>query len=169
MGPFPANESVDHVYRLSHTDASDIYATPEKSTSATTRSLREGARPWMDDRASDDCLRCDKPFTMTVRRHHCRACGSLFCYRCVKNTKSGLGIALPESFGYHGEHVLVCRDCKDMLDSGKLTSPNDSWFEAVQLCKSQRKSRPAFSETKSSPNNSQLAVDYSKDILSSMQ
>lgn len=38
----------------------------------------------MDDKSSDVCTLCSKAFTMTNRRHHCRACGRLCCRGCSR-------------------------------------------------------------------------------------
>jgi 1-phosphatidylinositol-3-phosphate 5-kinase len=38
---------------------------------------------WVDDNAVKACYECDTPFTMLVRRHHCRICGRIFCANCT--------------------------------------------------------------------------------------
>jgi hypothetical protein len=47
---------------------------------------------WVDDSASQVCLLCVERFTMSNRRHHCRACGALVCDQCsskrLNTTKS---------------------------------------------------------------------------------
>ncbi|CCH62477.1 hypothetical protein TBLA_0H01910 [Henningerozyma blattae CBS 6284] len=35
--------------------------------------------PWKDDQNVVDCEICIQPFTLTVRKHHCRLCGSVVC------------------------------------------------------------------------------------------
>jgi hypothetical protein len=37
---------------------------------------------WMPDLETDNCLRCSTKFTFSKRRHHCRACGLIFCSKC---------------------------------------------------------------------------------------
>ena len=37
---------------------------------------------WVRDKDATSCWRCDQPFTMTLRRHHCRWCGGIFCAKC---------------------------------------------------------------------------------------
>lgn len=40
---------------------------------------------WMPDDASSTCLLCERTFNgVTVRRHHCRACGKLVCGPCSR-------------------------------------------------------------------------------------
>ena len=47
---------------------------------------RVGARgpaiAWEPDSAACVCRACAAPFTMLKRRHHCRCCGLIFCFKC---------------------------------------------------------------------------------------
>lgn len=38
---------------------------------------------WVPDNYMDHCVVCEKPFTFTHRRHHCRGCGQLYCSKCT--------------------------------------------------------------------------------------
>lgn len=40
-------------------------------------------QPWVVDSTSQRCTWCQRSFTLTRRRHHCRACGLLFCSSCA--------------------------------------------------------------------------------------
>ncbi|CAM9910290.1 unnamed protein product, partial [Phaeothamnion confervicola] len=44
----------------------------------TTESLRD----WVDNSARDQCLLCDRVFSLVSRKHHCRICGEIVCGRC---------------------------------------------------------------------------------------
>ncbi|XP_054611578.1 zinc finger FYVE domain-containing protein 9 isoform X2 [Dunckerocampus dactyliophorus] len=44
--------------------------------------LGEFAPIWVPDSQAPVCMRCDIKFTFTKRRHHCRACGKVFCATC---------------------------------------------------------------------------------------
>eukprot|EP01084_Bolivina_argentea_P161902 281777_1 len=37
---------------------------------------------WLPDDASKGCVGCSKSFSFSRRKHHCRACGRLFCSDC---------------------------------------------------------------------------------------
>jgi len=40
---------------------------------------------WVADEAVTHCTRCQAEFTWYVRKHHCRACGEIFCHACCDN------------------------------------------------------------------------------------
>ena len=62
---------------------------------------------WVPDEATTVCRKCDKHFNGLRRRHHCRACGQLFCSHCV-------GLGMLGSLGYKGP-VLQCHVCMEQL------------------------------------------------------
>ncbi|XP_027598513.1 zinc finger FYVE domain-containing protein 16 [Pipra filicauda] len=59
-------------------------------TSENTESLKTPAallwkQPlWVPDSEAPNCMNCQVKFTFTKRRHHCRACGKVFCGSCCK-------------------------------------------------------------------------------------
>lgn len=40
------------------------------------------AQKWVPDEQRQGCSACDRRFSITKRRHHCRCCGELFCKTC---------------------------------------------------------------------------------------
>ncbi|KAG1971311.1 zinc finger FYVE domain-containing protein [Pimephales promelas] len=38
--------------------------------------------PWVPDSEAPNCMNCEQKFTFTKRRHHCRACGKVYCAGC---------------------------------------------------------------------------------------
>ena len=38
---------------------------------------------WVPDSEAKSCHECKKGFGITVRKHHCRACGNVFCKKCT--------------------------------------------------------------------------------------
>ncbi|KAL1267131.1 hypothetical protein QQF64_002806, partial [Cirrhinus molitorella] len=38
--------------------------------------------PWVPDSEAPNCMNCEQKFTFTKRRHHCRACGKVYCANC---------------------------------------------------------------------------------------
>ena len=56
----------------------------EAETSLTgTKNEAENRSYWMSDSAVKNCYNCDKEFSVTRRKHHCRFCGQIFCWKCA--------------------------------------------------------------------------------------
>ncbi|XP_068459390.1 FYVE, RhoGEF and PH domain-containing protein 4a isoform X2 [Clinocottus analis] len=70
--------------------------------------LGKRAPRWIRDNEVTMCMKCKEPFNaLTRRRHHCRACGYVVCWKCSDNK-----VALE----YDGNKVnKVCRDCLSIL------------------------------------------------------
>ncbi|XP_058501229.1 FYVE, RhoGEF and PH domain-containing protein 4a isoform X8 [Solea solea] len=70
--------------------------------------LGKRAPRWIRDNEVTMCMKCQEPFNaLTRRRHHCRACGYVVCWKCSDNK-----VALE----YDGNKVnKVCRDCFSIL------------------------------------------------------
>ncbi|XP_012288982.1 RUN and FYVE domain-containing protein 2 isoform X3 [Orussus abietinus] len=78
----------------------------EAADSAQQQNLQDGAAPWTKDRSITHCKGCNREFTLTRRKHHCRNCGKIFCNSCSENT-----IAMPNS----AKPVRVCDECHVFL------------------------------------------------------
>ncbi|KAG8446419.1 hypothetical protein GDO86_014030 [Hymenochirus boettgeri] len=75
----------------------------------------ERAPDWVD---AEDCHRCRVQFGVVTRKHHCRACGQIFCGKCSSKYST-----IPK-FGIEKE-VRVCEPCYEHLNKkgeGKATS-----------------------------------------------
>lgn len=59
-------------------------------------------RKWTEDHEVQNCMECGKGFSVTIRRHHCRHCGNIFCAEC--SSKNAL---TPSS----KKAVRVCNTC----------------------------------------------------------
>uniref|UniRef100_A0A670YNK5 Early endosome antigen 1 n=1 Tax=Pseudonaja textilis TaxID=8673 RepID=A0A670YNK5_PSETE len=59
-------------------------------------------RKWAEDNEVQNCMACGKSFSVTIRRHHCRQCGNIFCAEC--SSKNAL---TPSS----KKPVRVCDTC----------------------------------------------------------
>jgi hepatocyte growth factor-regulated tyrosine kinase substrate len=66
------------------------------------------APAWKDDSESTNCFRCRAEFTTLKRRHHCRACGQIFCHGCSSKVST-----IPK-YGIEKE-VRVCDVCFDKI------------------------------------------------------
>ncbi|KAF6726957.1 FYVE, RhoGEF and PH domain-containing protein 4 [Oryzias melastigma] len=50
------------------------------------KELGKRAPRWIRDNEVSQCMTCQEPFNaLTRRRHHCRACGYVVCWRCSEN------------------------------------------------------------------------------------
>lgn len=78
----------------------------------------EEAPLWIQDADSTCCFRCRSEFSILNRRHHCRACGQIFC-----NTCSSKQSPIPK-FGIEKE-VRVCDACFDKLKSSPTGSSSE--------------------------------------------
>uniref|UniRef100_A0A2M4A9B7 Hepatocyte growth factor-regulated tyrosine kinase substrate n=2 Tax=Anopheles triannulatus TaxID=58253 RepID=A0A2M4A9B7_9DIPT len=77
------------------------------------------APDWVD---GEVCHRCRSQFTFTVRKHHCRNCGQVFCALCSSKTST-----LPK-FGIEKE-VRVCDGCFAQLQRPTATLTKKSTEE----------------------------------------
>eukprot|EP01062_Namystynia_karyoxenos_P037336 TRINITY_DN2717_c0_g1_i9.p1 TRINITY_DN2717_c0_g1~~TRINITY_DN2717_c0_g1_i9.p1 ORF type:complete len:2514 (+),score=494.95 TRINITY_DN2717_c0_g1_i9:447-7544(+) len=75
---------------------------PRSAGSAESPMAASGA--WDDDKSAPECVSCWVAFTAKTRRHHCRACGKIFCSTCCSKQAKVEGYSGPQR---------VCRDCAD--------------------------------------------------------
>ncbi|XP_067858774.1 RUN and FYVE domain-containing protein 2-like [Heptranchias perlo] len=61
---------------------------------------------WLKDRDATSCKLCEKEFSISTRKHHCRNCGEIFCNTCSDNE-----LPLPSS----PKPVRVCDTCHALL------------------------------------------------------
>ncbi|XP_034497342.1 hepatocyte growth factor-regulated tyrosine kinase substrate isoform X2 [Ailuropoda melanoleuca] len=78
----------------------------------------ERAPDWVD---AEECHRCRVQFGVVTRKHHCRACGQIFCGKCSSKYST-----IPK-FGIEKE-VRVCEPCYEQLNKkaeGKASSTTE--------------------------------------------
>uniref|UniRef100_A0A8C0H3Z4 RUN and FYVE domain containing 1 n=1 Tax=Chelonoidis abingdonii TaxID=106734 RepID=A0A8C0H3Z4_CHEAB len=61
---------------------------------------------WLKDDEATHCKQCEKDFSISRRKHHCRNCGDIFCNTCSSNE-----LALPS----YPKPVRVCDTCHTLL------------------------------------------------------
>eukprot|EP00736_Rhodelphis_marinus_P011712 Rmarinus@m.3031 len=84
----------------------------------------QSAPKWVDDDTVQFCAECEAEFGLIVRRHHCRACGMIFCNSCTSRT-----MELPE-FGMPAP-VRVCNRCFDRrTEAAKKASVEEEFSES---------------------------------------
>ncbi|KAJ1532459.1 hypothetical protein HK096_006681 [Nowakowskiella sp. JEL0078] len=69
---------------------------------------------WKPDSHVLNCSLCAQPFTVVVRRHHCRRCGEVFCSHCSAYT-----VRLDQLAQFHPAGVIsrVCKTCYNEFQS----------------------------------------------------
>ena len=96
-------------------DNNEVFESTENREKAKNKKLGLDAlhvnkKQWTSDAHSKFCTEetCQKPFTLTFRRHHCRFCGRLLCNDCTSQRL---------------EKQRICNQCMDtfeaQIDSGK--------------------------------------------------
>ncbi|XP_051867952.1 zinc finger FYVE domain-containing protein 9-like [Pristis pectinata] len=74
-------------------------------------SLGDVAPVWVPDSQAPNCMKCEMKFTFTKRRHHCRACGKVFCAACC---------SLKYKLSYMDmKEARVCVTCHSVLTSSQ--------------------------------------------------
>uniref|UniRef100_A0A182NKW3 RUN and FYVE domain-containing protein 2 n=1 Tax=Anopheles dirus TaxID=7168 RepID=A0A182NKW3_9DIPT len=70
---------------------------------------------WTPDKIVSKCTGCDKEFSMTRRKHHCRNCGKIFCSSCSEHVAT----LTPDQqqTGNGSKPVRVCDYCWEKLAS----------------------------------------------------
>lgn len=84
-------------------------------------SLGTTAPQWIPDSQAPACMKCGSKFSFTRRRHHCRACGKVFCVVCcdLKFRLTHLG----------GKEGRVCVTCHSTLINRTLRKDQKKvWF-----------------------------------------
>uniref|UniRef100_H2ZE20 Hepatocyte growth factor-regulated tyrosine kinase substrate n=1 Tax=Ciona savignyi TaxID=51511 RepID=H2ZE20_CIOSA len=100
------------LYNIMKTEGS--YKFPPKTDTADMFKSEKAPR-WSD---GEDCTKCKTTFGVIQRKHHCRACGGIFCSKCT--TKQ----AIIPKFGIEKE-VRVCDACYDSLTNTKSGASED--------------------------------------------
>ncbi|XP_076880815.1 zinc finger FYVE domain-containing protein 9 isoform X2 [Brachyhypopomus gauderio] len=76
-------------------------------------SLGSTAPLWVPDSHAPACMKCGSRFSFTRRRHHCRACGKVFCVVCCD-----LRFRLSHLGGKEGRVCVTCHST--LMNSGYL-------------------------------------------------
>lgn len=102
-------------------------AAKELNVERPTKELGRRAPKWIRDNEVTTCMKCHEPFhPLTRRRHHCRACGCVVCWKCSDNK-----VALE----YDGNKLnKVCKSCFLILTTQKDLRPQTDSDSANLMC-----------------------------------
>jgi phosphatidylinositol 3-kinase len=126
------NTNIDLNYSV-YVDNPMIASSPDSNISKICPKQNE---KWVDSNLIHKCQNCDNTFGFITRKHHCRACGGVYCYKCC-NTY----IVIPEKiikkpvidksykslfttsyrWLFNNNKQLVCNDCNiKILDLNEI-------------------------------------------------
>ncbi|EPQ07428.1 FYVE, RhoGEF and PH domain-containing protein 4 [Myotis brandtii] len=101
-------ETIDAFHQRYETFRNAIAKDNDIQSEVSTAELGKRAPRWIRDNEVTMCMKCKEPFNaLTRRRHHCRACGHVVCWKC-SDYKAQL-----EYDG--GKLSKVCKDCYQIL------------------------------------------------------
>ena len=93
---------------------------------------------WIRDEAITNCYKCKDMFTFYNRKHHCRACGRIFCNTCsntfidpdkndnydfpaeIPKTSVGILIEKVQSHASQQNVIRICKDCNETMTESKI-------------------------------------------------
>jgi len=78
--------------------------------------VEHGDPKWEDDCCRSHCCQCNVQFGILLRKHHCRACGKIFCYRHVANQLPKVKISQDGEILLGEDHVQLCVGCDLLYD-----------------------------------------------------
>uniref|UniRef100_A0A4Q8K9Y3 U2-Nephitoxin-Nsp1a_1 n=1 Tax=Nephila sp. SGP-2016 TaxID=1905176 RepID=A0A4Q8K9Y3_9ARAC len=81
--------------------------------------LGKKAPVWIPDARVTMCQLCTSEFTVTFRRHHCRACGKVICSICSSNR-------IPLAYLGTSKVNRVCDECYSKLGPGTTSTPENA-------------------------------------------
>lgn len=100
----------------------DVYENPNETIKLLMP--HQSAAIWIPSKNIVCCYACKTEFTLWKRKHHCRACGRVFCHTCADNwgnIPSLVGIRSPslKSFSIYSKiysEKRMCYGCKDNIE-----------------------------------------------------
>nr|XP_040030159.1 FYVE, RhoGEF and PH domain-containing protein 4-like isoform X2 [Gasterosteus aculeatus aculeatus] len=101
----------------------------EPDVEESTEELGRRAPRWIRDNEVTVCMKCEEPFNaITRRRHHCRACGCVVCWKCSDNK-----VALAYDCNKLNK---VCKSCFSILMEQRVEGKKRTVLEseAARVC-----------------------------------
>jgi len=109
----------------------------------------EKAPTWSD---GDECSKCHSEFGLVQRKHHCRACGNIFCNKCSSKQ------AIIPKYGIEKE-VRVCDACySELVKKSSKTKADDGELPAEYLNSALAK------ESQEPPKRDDLALKEEEEL-----
>lgn len=89
----------------------------------------------INDNTVNNCYKCGIVFNMFYRRHHCRACGRIFCHNCSqwneRIPKDLISYVDTKNWIVPGQTSRVCQTCKNNIINFRRIERIVQYFEIV--------------------------------------
>lgn len=105
-------ENADLKKKMENAQAAMMELTQENQ-SLQILNTQKNARRWESDTDVTACNGCEKLFSLSIRKHHCRNCGLIYCGDCTSRNAHITSSKKP---------VRVCDKCFDEVTSGTARS-----------------------------------------------
>ncbi|ESO09504.1 hypothetical protein HELRODRAFT_190525 [Helobdella robusta] len=110
--------------------------------------LAEKAPEWRD---GELCHRCRAAFTTFNRKHHCRACGQVFCQKCSSKT------SIIPKYGIEKE-VRVCDSCFEQISKPASSAEKKDELPAEYL------SSPLSKQSQAPPSRTEAEIQEEEEL-----
>ncbi|ORY03188.1 hypothetical protein K493DRAFT_311810 [Basidiobolus meristosporus CBS 931.73] len=145
-----SNIKDDHGDRSSDSSRSTWSESQRKCSVSSSSSVSSivNSDSWVPDQDASLCMSCKvTKFSLMVRRHHCRLCGRVICWKCSH---------LQENIEPSGKLIRICQDCWTWKAVGAVISHGENvenpHFSQVETKSVIRGFEPDVSSAKDAPN-----------------
>eukprot|EP00736_Rhodelphis_marinus_P005679 Rmarinus@m.24058 len=122
-----------------------------------------GKQYWMPDKNCKTCYECQSEFGLFLRRHHCRLCGHVFCWKCSDHSVDG------QVLNCSPGPLRLCNYCYDLILREHRRVSNDSSIPPTTSSGSRKHVRTLSGATKPRSMLSSLRKTESTDTLDSSE
>jgi len=106
---------------------------------------------WVPDSERSNCNSCKSKFGITLRKHHCRICGEIYCNKC-------------SNYRYRFKHLRVCTFCiAKIKSSGESVEDSISRFRAAAALNPTGRPRSLSTDSNASLFTNDGRADERKD------
>jgi len=87
----------------------------DETLTASATFKKAGREHWEAFGSVNHCIKCERDFGITLWKFHCRACGRIFCWKCVKWEVNYTPPSRKNEEGYKEKKKKVCEACFDII------------------------------------------------------
>jgi hypothetical protein len=117
---------------------------------------KKGREAWVADNDVTQCFGCQTKFCLTVRKHHCRECGKIFCHSCTRRKIAYTPESKACEESYREKNKCVCRPCHTKVAEAQF----DLLFAPLSIVHSESDGHTKTAEVQFDP----LSFGHSKTI-----